>query len=127
MVVAWSRVSAPSASWIQVSTTPTFTIHNRITERIAPIRPQMMPSMTNGQRMNQLVAPTSFITSTSRRRAKIDRRIVFPISRTEATIRIEISARPAHWMNLATDSSLSAVSLPYETPSSLSIAALSLI
>ena len=54
----------------------------------------MIPSMTNGQRMNQLVAPTSFMTSTSRRRAKIDSRIVLPISRIEATIRIEISAEP---------------------------------
>ncbi len=38
-----------------------------------------MPSMTNGQRMNQSVAPTSFMTSTSRRRAKSDSRIVFAI------------------------------------------------
>jgi hypothetical protein len=35
----------------------------------APIRPQTSPSTMNGQRMNQLVAPTSRITSTSRRRA----------------------------------------------------------
>ena len=56
----------------------------------------MMPSITNGQRMNQFVAPTSFITSTSRRRAKIDRRIVLPISRIDATSRIddEPEARP---------------------------------
>src|SRR5918996_5797143 len=38
-----------------------------------PKKPTMMPSITNGQRMNQLVAPTSFITSTSRRRAEKDR------------------------------------------------------
>ena len=68
--------------------------------------------MTNGHRMNQLVAPTSFITSTSRRRAKIDSRIVLPISRIEATSRIVIRPRPAHWMKRATESSLSAVSLP---------------
>ena len=35
----------------------------------APVRPTIIPSIMNGQRMNQLVAPTSRITSTSRRRA----------------------------------------------------------
>ncbi len=38
----------------------------------------------NGRRMNQLVAPTSFITSISRRRANIAVRIVFQINRIEA-------------------------------------------
>ena len=38
----------------------------------------------NGPRTNQLVAPTSFITSISRRREKIERRIVFAIRRVEA-------------------------------------------
>ena len=38
----------------------------------------------NGPRTNQFVAPTSFITSISRRREKIDSRIVFAISRTDA-------------------------------------------
>ena len=42
--------------------------------------------MTNGQRMNQSVAPTSFMTSTSRRREKSDRRIVLETSRTLATM-----------------------------------------
>ena len=42
--------------------------------------------MTNGQRMNQSVAPTSFMTSTSRRREKSDRRIVLDTSRTLARI-----------------------------------------
>ena len=41
----------------------------------------------NGMRMNQLVAPTSFITSISRRRANIAVRIVFQISSTAATSR----------------------------------------
>ena len=50
-----------------------------------PIAPTIMPSITNGQRMNQLVAPTSFITSTSRRRAKIDSRIVFATSAIDAS------------------------------------------
>ena len=34
----------------------------------------------NGPRTNQFVAPTSFITSISRRREKIESRIVFAIS-----------------------------------------------
>ena len=38
----------------------------------------------NGPRTNQFVAPTSFITSISRRRAKIESRIVFAISSVEA-------------------------------------------
>ena len=38
----------------------------------------------NGPRTNQLVAPTSFITSISRRRAKIESRIVLAISSVEA-------------------------------------------
>ena len=38
----------------------------------------------NGPRTNQFVAPTSFITSISRRREKIESRIVFAISSVEA-------------------------------------------
>ena len=38
----------------------------------------------NGPRTNQFVAPTSFITSISRRLAKIDSRIVFAISSVDA-------------------------------------------
>ena len=38
----------------------------------------------NGPRTNQFVAPTSFITSISRRREKIESRIVFAIRITEA-------------------------------------------
>ena len=38
----------------------------------------------NGPRTNQFVAPTSFITSISRRREKIESRIVFAISRVDA-------------------------------------------
>ena len=38
----------------------------------------------NGPRTNQFVAPTSFITSISRRREKIERRMVFAISSTDA-------------------------------------------
>ena len=38
--------------------------------------------MTNGQRMNQLVAPTSFMISTSRLRAKIESRMVLEMRST---------------------------------------------
>jgi hypothetical protein len=58
----------------------------------------------NGPRTNQFVAPTSFITSISRRRAKIESRIVFAISSVEATKRMitasrkTISITRATWM-----------------------------
>ena len=58
----------------------------------APTRPQSIPSMMNGRRTNQFVAPTSFITSISRRLEWIERRIVFAISSTAAIARIRISA-----------------------------------
>ena len=45
----------------------------------------------NGPRMNQFVAPTSFITSISRRREKIESRIVFAISIVAATSRIAVA------------------------------------
>ena len=47
----------------------------------------------NGPRTNQFVAPTSFITSISRRREKIERRIVFAISRTDAASRTNTATR----------------------------------
>ena len=47
----------------------------------------------NGTRMNQFVAPTSFITSISRRRANIAVRIVFQISRMAASSRKIDSSR----------------------------------
>ena len=46
-----------------------------------PTRPWTTPSSMNGTRMNQLVAPTSFITSISRRRANIAMRIELRMSR----------------------------------------------
>src|SRR5262249_25945679 len=44
-------------------------------------------SSMNGPRMNQFVAPTSFITSISRRREKIESRIVFAMSSVDAITR----------------------------------------
>src|ERR1700691_2958058 len=46
----------------------------------APKSPWATPSNMNGTRMNQLVAPTSFITDTSRRRAKMASRMVLMMS-----------------------------------------------
>ena len=50
-----------------------------------------MPSSTNGRRTNQFDAPTSFITSTSRRRAKIESRMVLAISATAEIASTSIS------------------------------------
>ena len=47
----------------------------------------------NGPRTNQFVAPTSFITSISRRREKIESRIVFAISKVDAISRTSTAAR----------------------------------
>ena len=46
--------------------------------------------------MNQLVAPTSFITDTSRRRAKMAMRIVLRISTAAEMISTMATARKAH-------------------------------
>ena len=54
------------------------------------------PSTTNGPRTNQFEAPTSFITSISRRRAKIESRIVLPIRIVAATSRITIASADEH-------------------------------
>ena len=53
----------------------------------------MMPSTMNGTRMNQFVAPTSFITSISRRRANIATRIVLRMSMSAATSSSTAAAR----------------------------------
>ena len=49
-----------------------------------PMNPVMKPSSTNGQRMNQLVAPTRRMISISLRRAKMDSRTVVMMSRMPA-------------------------------------------
>ncbi len=60
MSVQWLASGSSRATFV----TPSTTMANN-----APAAPTTVPSITNGQRMNQSVAPTSFITSTSRRRA----------------------------------------------------------
>ena len=56
----------------------------------------------NGPRTNQFVAPTSFITSISRRREKIERRMVFAISSAEAASRITTASRKSTSITRAT-------------------------
>ena len=57
-----------------------------------PASPQKRPSSMNGPRTNQFVAPTSFITSISRRREKIESRIVFAIRSIDAISRIAVAS-----------------------------------
>ena len=57
----------------------------------------------NGRRMNQLVAPTSFITETSRRRAKMAMRMVLRM-RTDADNRsTTATVRKTHCRTRITD------------------------
>ena len=66
-IVSGAAISAKSAA--SGSTTATLTTPSSSTASVPPRTPTITPSSTNGQRMNQSVAPTSFMTSTSRRRA----------------------------------------------------------
>src|ERR1700730_17677056 len=68
------------------SSSATFVTPSTTIATNAPAAPTTIPSITNGQRMNQSVAPTSFITSTSRRRANSDSLMVLAINSTEAAI-----------------------------------------
>ena len=52
----------------------------------------------NGPRTYQFVAPTSFITSISRRREKIDSRIVFAMRIVEAASSTITAMRKTIWM-----------------------------
>ena len=71
----------------------------------------------NGPRMNQLVAPTSFITSISRRRAKIERRMVFAISSVDAVTSSTTATRKAIQITSAIVRTRWAVLLPQRTSS----------
>ncbi len=59
-----------------------------LTASPAPTAPCTSPSAMNGIRTNQFDAPTSFMTSISRRRANVARRIVFTIRNNDDAIRI---------------------------------------
>ena len=72
-----------------------------------------------GPRTNQLEAPTSFMTSISRRREKIESRIVLAISIVEAISRMTLPSRKIAPMIFATWTTRSVVSPPsliFETP-----------
>ena len=77
---------------IVVGRTSSFPRKSSTTAAAAPIRPVNSPSTMNGPRTNQFEAPTSFITSISRRRAKIESRIVLPIRIVAAISRITIAS-----------------------------------
>ena len=82
------------------------------------MKPWIRPSSMNGMRMNQSVAPTSFITSISRRRANIAVRIVFQISRMAANSRVidRITVyRPTKPLSLEITSSCSSASTMFDT------------
>ena len=76
----------------------------------------MKPSRTNGQRMNQLVAPTRRMISTSRRRAKMDSRTVVLMSSTAAAAKMPVVTHMPFSMRLMVPSILRTVSLAYFTP-----------
>ena len=71
----------------------------------------------NGPRMNQFVAPTSFITSISRRRAKIESRIVLAIRSVEATTSMMTAMRKTSEMTFAIVRMRWVTLLPQWTPS----------
>ena len=64
----------------------------------APIAPCTRPSAMNGTRTNQFDAPTSFMTSISRRRANVASRIVFTIRNSD-----DASSTPAIAKNAEPD------------------------
>ena len=79
------------------------------TANAAPSNVWTMPSMMNGTRMNQFVAPTSFITSISLRRANVATRMVLRMSMKAATSRSMDAIRKrtpillnVSWMRLTT-------------------------
>ena len=76
--------SCRSPSWATRGSTICFPMSNRTIAATDPMSPQSRPSIMNGPRTNQFVAPTSFMTSISRRLAKIDSRIVFAMSSVDA-------------------------------------------
>ena len=60
-----------------------FSTHTRPNAKPAPIAPCTRPSAMNGTRTNQFDAPTSFMTSISRRRANVASRIVLTMRNSD--------------------------------------------
>ena len=70
----------------------------------------------NGPRMNQFVAPTSFITSISRRREKIESRIVFAMSSVDAITRRITATRKTSEITFPIVSTRFVIELAHVTP-----------
>ena len=113
---ACTSVPPPMCGRIDGSATSLPTTSRR-TAKTEPPRPQSRPSSMNGPRMNQFVAPTSFITSISRRRAKIDRRIVFAIRSVDAVTSSTTATRKTTQITSAIVRTRRAVELPQWTSS----------
>jgi hypothetical protein len=71
---------------------------SRKTAASDPTKPVRTPSSMKGPRTYQFDAPTSFITSISRRRAKIERRIVLAIRTVDAARRMTTMIPKTTWM-----------------------------
>src|SRR5471030_1861555 len=71
-----------------------------------PRKPWISPSDMKGTRMNQFVAPTSFITETSRRRAKMAMRMELRMRTAADTISTTAMPRQTHFETLITFSSV---------------------
>ena len=93
----------------------TYTTASMPSAPTAPRNPVSMPSSMNGRRTNAFVAPTSFITSISRRREKIESRIVFWIRTTAATPSRIINPNTKYSTYLSVFSTRSVIFLPYVT------------
>ena len=95
--------SSPSSMWPSTcGSAISLPSNSRNTATTDPTSPQIRPSSMKGPRTNQLVAPTSFMTSISRRREKIESRIVFAIKRVEAARRIATASRKSASITRAT-------------------------
>ena len=80
--------------------------HTASAARPEPKRPWIMPSDMKGTRMNQLVAPTNFMTDTSRRRAKMAMRIELRMRTAAEMIKMTATLKKTHLKTLITDSSV---------------------
>ena len=110
---AWMSELPPPRCPMTAGSAIDFPSRSRITARTEPTTPQTSPSSTNGPRMNQFVAPTSFITSISRRRAKIESRMVFAISSVAAITSRITAMRKTSEITLATVRTCFVIVLPH--------------
>ena len=93
----------------------------------APKKPKVIPSNIKGQRINQSVAPTYFIISTSLRRAKTVKRIVLTIIKRVAAPRKRAIIIPLKRSTLIKWNKCSTTSCPKRAVSTLGILVISLV